>query len=71
MDFNLIEHRPSRNGAMGGSSGGHLVSMLGVLDGAGAATDANPVNQESAKVQAVVARAAPTDLTLSIRIILI
>lgn len=56
---------PSRIGAMGGSSGGHLVSMLGVLDGAGAATDANPVNQESAKVQVVVARAAPTDLTLS------
>ena len=56
---------PSRIGAMGGSSGGHLVSMLGVLDGAGAATDANPVNQESSKVQVVVARAAPTDLTLS------
>ncbi len=56
---------PNRIGAMGGSSGGHLVSMLGVLDGAGAATDANPVNRESAKVQAVVARAAPTDLTLS------
>ncbi len=56
---------PSRIGAMGGSSGGHLVSMLGVLDGAGAATDANPVNQESAKVQVVVARAAPSDLTLS------
>jgi len=56
---------PSRIGAMGGSSGGHLVSMLGVLDGAGAATDASPVNRENAKVQVVVARAAPTDLTLS------
>ena len=56
---------PSRIGVMGGSSGGHLVSMLGVLDGAGAATDASPVNRESAKVQVVVARAAPTDLTLS------
>ncbi len=56
---------PDRIGAMGGSSGGHLVSLLGVLDGDGAAEDASAVNRESAKVQAVVARAAPTDLTLS------
>ena len=54
-----------RIGAMGGSSGGHLVSLLGVLDGQGAAGDASPVDRESAKVQTVVARAAPTDLTLS------
>ncbi len=54
-----------RIGAMGGSSGGHLVSLLGVLDGHGDADDASPVNRESAKVQAVVARAAPTDLTLA------
>ena len=56
----------SRIGAMGGSSDGHLVSMLGVLDGAGAATDPSPVDRQSAKVQVVVARAAPTDLTLSL-----
>lgn len=56
---------PDRIGAMGGSSGGHLASLLGVLDGDGMADDASPVNRESAKVQAVVARAAPTDLTLS------
>ena len=56
---------PDRIGAMGGSSGGHLASLLGVLDGKGAAEDAGPVNRESAKVQAVVARAAPTDLTLA------
>ena len=56
---------PDRIGAMGGSSGGHLVSLLGVLDGAAAAEDASPVDRESAKVQVVVARAAPTDLTLS------
>ena len=56
---------PDRIGAMGGSSGGHLVSLLGVLDGNGVAEDASPTNRESAKVQAVVARAAPTDLTLS------
>ena len=54
-----------RIGALGGSSGGHLVSLLGVLDGNGAAAGESPVNRESAKVQAVVARAAPTDLTLS------
>ena len=52
---------PDRIGAMGGSSGGHLVSLLGVLDGAGSSTDASPVNRESARVQVVVARAAPTD----------
>ncbi len=56
---------PDRIGAVGGSSGGHLVSMLGVLGGDGAATEASAVNRESAKVQVVVARAAPTDLTLS------
>ena len=56
---------PDRIGALGGSSGGHLVSLLGVLDGNGAAAGESPVNRESAKVQAVVARAAPTDLTLS------
>ena len=56
---------PDRVGAMGGSSGGHLVSLLGTLDGKGDAKDPSPVNRSSAKVQVVVARAAPTDLTLS------
>jgi acetyl esterase/lipase len=49
-----------RIGALGGSSGGHLVCMLGVLDGAGDAADESAVNRESARVQCVVARAAPT-----------
>ena len=53
---------PARIGAMGGSSGGHLVSMLGVLDGEGDADDPSPINRESAKVRCVVARAAPVDL---------
>lgn len=48
-----------RIGAIGGSSGGHLVSMLGVLDGKGDPDDASPINRLSAKVQCVVARAAP------------
>ena len=54
-----FEIRADRIGAIGGSSGGHLVSMLGVLDGAGDAEDESPVNRESAAVQCVVARAAP------------
>lgn len=53
--------RPDRIGASGGSSGGHLVSMLGTLDGKSKAGDVDPVERESAKVQCVVARAAPTD----------
>lgn len=53
--------RADRIGAAGGSSGGHLVSMLGTLDGKGIAADPDPVERESAKVQCVVARAAPTN----------
>ena len=53
--------RADRIGAAGGSSGGHLVSMLGTLDGNGKASDPDPVERESAKVQCVVARAAPVD----------
>jgi acetyl esterase/lipase len=50
-----------RIGASGGSSGGHLVSMLGTHDGKGRPEDPDPVERESAKVQCVVARAAPVD----------
>ena len=50
--------RADRIGAVGGSSGGHLVESLGVLDGAGIKDDPDPVNRESAKAQCVVARAA-------------
>jgi acetyl esterase/lipase len=46
-----------RIGAQGGSSGGHLVSMLGTPDGKGNPDDPDPVERESAKVQCVVARA--------------
>jgi len=53
---------PDRIGATGNSSGGHLVSMLGVLDGDGDPDDPDPVNRESARVQCVVAGAAPSDL---------
>ncbi len=54
---------PDRIGAIGHSSGGHLASMLGVLDGDGDPEDPYGINQESSKVQAVVAIAAITDLT--------
>ncbi len=53
---------PARIGAVGGSSGGHLVGVLGTMDGKGDPDDPNPINRESAKVQCVVARAAPLDL---------
>jgi acetyl esterase/lipase len=54
---------PNRIGVIGHSSGGHLASMLGVLDGDGDPEDLNPINQESSKVQAVVALAGAGDLT--------
>lgn len=50
-----------RIGAVGGSSGGELVSLLGVLDGQGDADDSDPVNRVSAKVHTVVARAVVAD----------
>ena len=54
---------PARIGGSGGSSGAHLVSLLGTMDGAGIADDSDPVNRESAKLQCIIARAAPIDLT--------
>lgn len=50
-----------RIGALGASSGGHLVSMLGTLDGKGVSDGADPVEQESSKVQCVVALYPVTD----------
>lgn len=52
---------PARIGGAGGSSGAHLVALLGTLDGAGDTSDPDVVNRESAKLQAVVARAVPAD----------
>jgi len=53
---------PGRIGGAGGSSGAHLVSMLGTHGGPGDASDADSVNRESSRLQCVVARAAPLDL---------
>ncbi len=54
--------RADRIAAVGGSSGGHLVLMLAVLDGKGDPQAPDPADRQSAKVQCVVARAAPSDL---------
>jgi acetyl esterase/lipase len=53
--------RPDRIGAAGHSSGATLALLLGVLDGTGDREDPDPINRESAKVQAVVALAPATD----------
>ncbi len=54
---------PERIGGVGGSSGGHLISMLGVLDAPGNPAASDPVERESGKLQAILARAAPTNFT--------
>ena len=53
---------PDRIGALGGSSGGHLVSALGVFPDEGDPVNDDPIERERAKIQCVVARAAPLDL---------
>jgi acetyl esterase/lipase len=52
---------PDRLGAVGGSSGGHLVCMLGVLPGCGDVDSDSEIDRLSASVQAVVARAPVVD----------
>lgn len=54
--------RADRLGAVGYSSGAHLATLLGVLEGGGEVGDPDPVNRVSAHVQCVVASATPTDL---------
>ncbi len=53
---------PNQLGGWGGSSGAHLISMLATMDGHGDPDDSDPVNRESAKLQAVVAGAGVFDL---------
>lgn len=52
-----------RIGGVGASSGGYLVSMLGVRNSAGKNADDDPVERQSAHLQAVVAFSPPEDLT--------
>ncbi|MBI1353865.1 MAG: prolyl oligopeptidase family serine peptidase [Acidobacteria bacterium] len=54
---------PNRIGGVGGSSGGHLIAMLGVADAPGNPDSRDPVERESGKLQVILARAAPTNLT--------
>lgn len=51
----------TRIGALGHSSGGHLVSMLGTLDDKKDANAKDSVNQKSSRVQAVAALSPVTD----------
>ena len=56
--------RGDRIGATGGSSGGHLVLMLGCLKADGDPENGDPLLRESANVQCVVARAAPSNFLI-------
>jgi acetyl esterase/lipase len=58
---------PDRLGGMGGSSGGHLIALVGTTNGSGLVGDSDPVNVESARLQTVVLRAAGTNLLLQDR----
>jgi acetyl esterase/lipase len=53
---------PEHIGVAGYSSGAHLASLLGLLEGAGKPADRDPVNRESARVQCVVAGGTPAGL---------
>jgi acetyl esterase/lipase len=53
---------PARLGGVGGSSGGHLIGLAAMLASPGDAADADPVNRESAALQAIVLRAPLLDL---------
>ena len=54
---------PDRLAAVGGSSGGHLSLMLGLMDGEGDAEHADIVQRQSSRVQCVVALAPATHLS--------
>ena len=53
---------PDRIGAIGGSSGGHLVSLLALGDGKGDPDASSPIDRQSSKVQCAVARAVPAEI---------
>jgi acetyl esterase/lipase len=53
---------PVRLGGIGGSSGAHLVGLVAMLRSPGNADDPDPVNRETATLEAVVLRAGPFDM---------
>lgn len=54
--------QPMPLGALGGSSGAHLIGLTAMLAAPGINDDPDPVNREPASVQCIALRAAPTDL---------
>lgn len=52
---------PARIGGLGGSSGGHLIGLTGMLAASGL-DDADPVNRQPTRLHCVVLRAAPSDM---------
>lgn len=52
----------NRIGAIGGSSGGHLVSMLATLNRSGNADAEDPIEREDATLHCLATRAAPANL---------
>ena len=55
----------NRLGGIGGSSGGHLIALAGLMDGKPEDDSDDPVDRQSAKLQALVLYSAPADLTLA------
>ncbi len=53
---------PARIGAVAGSSGAHLACLAAMMGAGGMEGDDDPVNRESATLQCLVLREAPTDL---------
>ncbi len=53
---------PDRLGALGGSSGAHLLGLCAMLRSPGKVADADPVNREAATLQAVALRAGKFDM---------
>ena len=53
-----------RLGGIGGSSGGHLIALTGLMDGRAEDDSADPVDQQSPKLQALVLYSAPADLSM-------
>jgi acetyl esterase/lipase len=53
---------PDHIGGAGFSSGAHIISMVGLLDGKPTADDPSPEGQVSARIQAVISGATPANL---------
>jgi acetyl esterase/lipase len=55
---------PRRIGAFGSSSGGHLASLLAMMESPGRADSSDPVERQDARVRATVTLFAPSDLRI-------